>query len=210
MNEKLKWSLSMLALPALLLLMIIAGQLGYNKSGYISFKGSFFIGEEALFILAVLKIFLSITAIYVIAIIYKRYTNEEFDENYIVSQSKNETHICLDCKEVFIPEGKNICICCGSHAIEPVKGVYSKYPNLNNSKDISTKKEINNILKTKPLSEGEKIFQMFFIAWNILWVSGIIYKVTVDKEFIAIIIFAWPFLVIAYLFPYIIKTIKYK
>lgn len=209
MNEKLKWVLSILALPGILLFMLIINQWGYNKNGYISFKGSYFIGEEALFILAILKIFLSIISIQTIAVIYKRCADKEIDEKFLINQQKNETYVCLDCKEAFLTEGKEICKYCGSHDIEPVKGIYKKYPNFESSLNQSGKPEKFTYLKAKSISKEERIFKLFLIAWSVLWAGVITYKSLVDKDFIAIIIFAWPFLAIAYLVPFIIKIIRY-
>lgn len=174
------------------------------------FRSSYFVGEEALFILAVLKIILLITSVHAITIIYKRCTDKEFDKRYLNATQKNETHVCLFCKKAFLLDRKEVCQYCGSHAIEPAKGIYKKYPQFEISKDRPRKPKEQGIFKTEPISKEEKLFKLFFIAWSVLWVGGIVHKIAVDNDFIAIFIFAWLFFAIAYLIPYVVKIIINK
>ena len=210
MNEKFKWVMSMLTLPGVLLLIVILYQWEYSTSGCIGFRGSVFVGDEALFVLAFLKFLLTIMSVYAIAAIYKRYTDAEFDKKYIENLQKNEAHVCLDCKEAFIPEGKYKCTHCGSSAIEPVKDIYNKYPNFESDQNVTASAKIPTYLKCKQLSKKERRFNRFLIGWSVLWVGGLVYKVIIDNEFIAVIIFVWPIFVIVYLIPYIIKIFKIK
>ncbi len=202
-----KWLLTMFATPGIVLFWVFLFQAEYDRKGYITFRKSAFEGDEAIFLLVAFKAFFLISLIYVLAILYKRLTNKEYDDRIEEECRKLEPHICMRCKEAFVPDESGTCKYCGSITIEPIKGIYEKYPDLdedafdiNNTQPSFPKTHRNNISKS--------YLDIFIIAWSICWIISTIYLLKTSDSFLGIVIFAWPFLVITYMIPHVIKIIR--